>query len=422
MRTKLLWTIAALAAAQSAHGANLTAPFDLENSAVLPPMVRNPRFKLILMNPEMKYSDSGTVIGLGDKLNKAVTFADLTSARSTDSSEKQAEKAQIAGLMAHDGSLAMSDIAGYTTGQVNTYASVKVPVFAMGLTENFTLAAAVPVYDVDVQAATGFVRSEKGEAFVNAAARSSGPYKGEDASNRLNNAINTKLEELGYEPIQSQKISGIGDVKVVGKYRFYRSESDALAVKPAVTLPTGTAPNADKALDIPTGDGQVDVGATLIWDRELAGKLGMSSYLGFNAQLPDQLDRRIPQTASDSLSPEKELVSRNLGDQYSFGTGIRYGSSSKGFSVGAGYSFQYMTSTSYEGSRYARARYDWLEQEAPLQALHAASLSLGFATIDWFKEKKFFYPFQANVVFSKPFAGRNVATSSVVATELVLFF
>ena len=46
----------------------------------------------------------------------------------------------------------------------------------------------------------------------------------------------------------------------------------------------------------------------------------------------------------------------------------------------------------------------------------------GFSTVEWFKQKKFFYPFQANVAYSRALAGRNVTSNDVVAAELVLFF
>jgi hypothetical protein len=46
----------------------------------------------------------------------------------------------------------------------------------------------------------------------------------------------------------------------------------------------------------------------------------------------------------------------------------------------------------------------------------------GFSTVEFYKQKKFFLPFQANISYSAPIAGRQSTTNPMLAAELVMFF
>ena len=67
-------------------------------------------------------------------------------------------------------------------------------------------------------------------------------------------------------------------------------------------------------------------------------------------------------------------------------------------------------------------------QDAPSEAFgtvrlrHSMLVSAAFSTIDWYKNKKFFYPLQVSVSYSHPFAGLNAPAGDLVAGELVVFF
>ncbi|MCC7442171.1 MAG: hypothetical protein IT285_11085, partial [Bdellovibrionales bacterium] len=196
-----------------------------------------------------------------------------------------------------------------------------------------------------------------------------------------------------------------------------------------VTAPTGTAPNVDKAVDIPTGDGQWDAGATIVGSYlfpktpGILPQVELAAFGGYNVQFADSIERRIPESADDRLSEDKEVVDRDLGDQLSAGGSVTFGNTRRGFSFGLGYTYQFMSEVAYSGSKYSVARYRYLSNfDQPEQEVHSATLMATFATIEWFKEGKFFYPFQAQLAWSRPFAGRNVGTADVVSAELVLFF
>ena len=406
---------------QAVEAGNLTSPFELEQTNLLPKGVRNPRFKNIFLGLENKYNPQGAQLPLAAAANKMVTWRDVISAQPTPT-----DRALIEGTLNAAG-IPIESSPGSTTAVANANVNVMVPVLAWGVSKKLTLAAAVPVYSVGVAGDTGFISNSWGQQFVNAAASNS-VMNANKAADKLNDAINQKLRSYGYEQVESGKyignenFSSVGDVKLVGKYGVFAEGKNRIALKGIVTLPTGIAPNADKAVDIPTGDGQMDVGLNLIWDHALNRLFRLNVNGGYNVQLPDHLDRRIPTERLSAVSPDKENLYRNSGDQFNVGTSMTVGSLTRGFSFGVGYNFQHMAATTYEGSAFSQERYGWLEELTPSQTLHSATVSAGFGTIDWFKEKKFFYPFQTFVTYSRTLGGENAIAGDVVSAELVMFF
>lgn len=407
---------------QIVEAGNLTAPFDAETAAVLPPKIRSPRFKFITMGIGDKFDNSGVSLPLGNTLNKTVTWQNLMDNPTNDSVDQQL----IAGTAADSANangrtFSLNNSPGKTVGDVKLNLNVQVPIFSMGLTDKWTVAVAVPVYRVSIDVATGFQRSEEGQQWINYTCGSN-QLKCNETTQKLQDPINQKLTSHGYQPIRDENFSAVGDVKLIGKYQFSKTDNSAFAIKPFVTLPTGTRPNADKALDITTGDGQLDIGATVSWDRNIKGQFNFNSYSTYNIQLPDQLERRIPKSSDDPISLDKELVERDSGDQYAFGAGVSYGSPSGGLMASVGLSYQYMNSTSFKGTKFAPQRYEYLNGQFPLQDLYAANFTLAYATIDQFRQKEFLLPLQGALSYSRPLRGRNVTTNDVITAELVMFF
>jgi hypothetical protein len=313
---------------------------------------------------------------------------------------------------------------GWTTGSVNTFVDVKVPVLAVGITPRFTLGVAVPVMSVDVSADTGFIKAESGEAeqLVKTISKSS-VTEANNAARKMNNSINEKLTNYGYEPIQSQNFTRVGDIQLIGKYLVHQDAENILTWRSSLVLPTGTPPNVNRALDIPTGDGRYQAGSSLIYGRTLPNDFRWTAYGGVLAMLPHSIEKRIPVAADDPLSRDKEMLTRDFGANLNLGTSVSYNHPATGIVTSAGYQINYLTPTRYSGgTQFDADRYSYLEGLAPSQTLHSATLMAGFSTVEWYKAKQFVYPFQANLVYSHPLAGRNVSATDVLSGELVLFF
>ena len=394
-------------------------PLGLEQSAVLPAGVGNPRITSLWMGLNDEFGRDGGIQPLGQPLNRRVTWGQLSA------QQKDPElKALYEGIIGVNGMGEGSP--GVTTGEVNTNVNVTIPTLAFGVTDRFTFAVALPIYNVEVNPAMGFVADASAiQDFLKKVSTTSSPVKAQQAAaelERLDDAVNVMLGSMGYQAIVPETITGLGDMRLVGKYRILHERKQALALKGVVTLPTGNAPDVDRALDVPTGDGQVDLGMQIAYDRFLTRRLTWNTFGGVTAQLPDQLERRIPTSSESFLSPDKDLVDRNLGDQVQLGTSLNYSFPGSGLSIGAGYQYQHQFETWFNGNKYAQYRYRLLEYFNPASDLHSGTLLATFSTVNWFQQKKFIYPFQASLVYSRGFAGMNARTSDLLSAELVLFF
>ena len=258
-------------AACPAFALQLASPLGLETAATLPAHVGNPRFLDVDTAMDQTYDGTGQVQPLGYQLNKPITFQQMLV------TQTPAKQGEIQGLMAAQG-LNLNDSPGSTTGQVNTYANIFVPVLAYGISDRFTIAVAVPIVHVDVSVAQGFNASTSGNALLTSAAAHTNTVAATDAQNQMNNAINTKLAWAGMDPLQNFTVNNVGDVQVVGKYRFYDDEYNTLAAKTTLSVPTGTAPDPNMAIQVPTGAGTWGAGAAVIHDLKLPFDMRLNTY------------------------------------------------------------------------------------------------------------------------------------------------
>lgn len=405
----------------SSFAANLSAPFSLESTATLPGGVRNPRFINVLTNIETKYNQDGDLEPVGNRLNKRISWQDVLDAQS-DEAQKNLVQSTVNDLKAKDPTF--GDSPGNATGVVKTYANIKVPALAMGITNDLTLAVIVPIVKIDVSVDTGFTRAQDGQKFVDYICDSS-PDKCNEAATKLNEATQRKLARLGYQPLNSHTVSGLGDIQLAAKYRWFGDTTSGLGSKVALVLPTGTATNPDKALDLTTGDNRFKLAVGAAYDRYLHPDVRWNTYIGYTALLPYHVVKRLPVSGDDSLSSDKERLKKAFGHQATIGTGLEYNIPPAGLVLGANVGTQFLSKTRYSGSAatgYTRTRYTALEDLEPAQVLHAVTATVGFSTVNWYREKSFPLPFQLNAAYSHPLGGRNAPRNDMVAGEMVMFF
>ncbi len=399
-----------------ANALDLTAPMVFESARVLPPGVRNPRFMNVFMSIDSRFNGGGGREPLGTPLNKTVSWGEVMNVQ-----DNEIDKVFIRSTL-DDTHLNSDGSPGSTTGQVNSYFNIKVPVLAVGVTNRLTVGFALPIIYASISADSGFSKSDDGQVFMNKVCNLS-VEKCNTAAKKMNNAVNEKLARNGYRSIHSKTVSNVGDLQVVSKYMVHEDSMSRIAVKSTLVLPTGVKPNPDDVLDIPTGDGRFSVGAAVVYDRTFLKDFTWNTYGGVLGLMPNRMDKRVPVATDDPISSDKESLVRKMGGLVSVGTSLIRQFSPTGFVAGAGYSFQFQTKARYSGgTQFSADRYALLEDLKPAQALHSTMLMAGFSTVEWYQNKKFFYPLQANLVFSHPVLGRNVTANDVISGELVLFF
>lgn len=395
---------------------DLTTPFYFENAMVLPLGVRNPRFLVALISADSKFSGSGILEPLAKPLNQDLKWKTILKNLEDETQKKLIQSFLKVAEIDQEGGV------GSITGQISSFSSAKIPAFAIGITDRLTFALGVPIISVSVNADVGFVKSKDGQKFIDQLSRFS-EEKAHQAAQELNTSLNKKLSEYGYQSICNQNFTEIGDIQIHGKYLLFQDFQNRLSWKLTFVLPTGNSPHPDRLINIPTGDGAFQVGTSLFYDRSLPCNFVWTGWGGVLTRLPHSIEKRIPINASEPISRDKETLTMLMGNTATLGTSLQHYFPKLGLFTGLSYTFQAMSKTRYaNGSFYSSERYDYLNNSSFSQILHGIGIMAGFSSIEWFQKKKFFYPFQANLVWGYPIFGKNAAAANVVSGELVLFF
>ena len=133
-----------------AHSASLFAPFTLDSAETLPHGVRN--FAVAGFTTDITDGQNGwgTVQPIGGGFNKNITWSDLIRAQKAGY-----ERDSLQGYV-QSKNYGMNDVVGRSAGVVDTRVTATVPVLAYGITDNFTLAAVVPILYSNTNVSTGW--------------------------------------------------------------------------------------------------------------------------------------------------------------------------------------------------------------------------------------------------------------------------
>ncbi|MCB9061738.1 MAG: transporter [Halobacteriovoraceae bacterium] len=393
----------------------LKVPIDLPSTKVLPKGVRNISFKGLAVNGSTKYSNSGESVGVGDALNTTVTYGDLISGQS------DATKAATLENLIMDLGKSDDQILTETIGQVDIKASAYVPVIAYGLTSKVTLALAIPIIETSRNIIVGVNTINPNEVSeLKNKIEEKSVVKAEEFVEKINSPIPSKLSEYGYDELQNYKETNLGDIKLVSKINTFENKINAITLATSVTLPTGRELDINRVADVPTGDGQIDVGVGLHYDYFLTNSITLSSLSQLTWELSDIVERRIPKNSKSSLSDDIDsVVVRDIGDSVLQQIAVSY--NKNGFNAGVGYSFQYKSRDEYQGDKYQQERYDLLGKET-FSRMHAAQVVLGYDTLSLFKEKKFPVPLRLLINQSWVIDGKNVVNDPLTSVDFALFF
>ncbi len=394
---------------------NLLIPMDFENAKVLPKGIRNIRFRGAEFQATEKFDGSGQIVPVGNALNKGVTWNKII-----DGKDTAVEKGLLRGYL-ESKNVNLNDEVGNTTGVVGIGFQPIIPIMAYGLSEKMTVAIAVPVIKTSLQVDAGFVANENLEGIGKNLIKDGSQAKAYELQYKTANAIQEKLKKYNYQPLQSEEKTRLGDIRIVTKNVLHQKGKFDVAIKGIITAPTGQTTDADKAVDIGTGDGQWDLGLGLVSDWQFSDNNMITGYIAAISQLPTSRARRIPEEADSKLSPDVDKNTRmDLGDVINLQLGNKY-SFLKGFSLSSALSLQYKDKDSYSGNKYSSFRYNWLERDTA-QTMESVHLSFGYSTLALFREKKFPAPVEANLSFNQVVGGMNAIQDYLVAFELAAYF
>jgi hypothetical protein len=410
------YALLTLLLASAAQAGNLSTPIAFDSAAVLPQGVRNVRINGVAAGANDKFNATGETVGTGDALNVDVSYYKLI-----DGKDTAVEKGIMQGFLASQGQ-DLNSSAGQTTGVVNVEVNAVVPIIAYGVTKDWTAALVVPFVNSRTSVDTAFASSSSLAGVAGALQAGGKAFKADEVNVKTQAAIADKVVKKGYDPLlEYEEKNMMGDIRLVNKYLLKKNEMFATAMTFDATLPTGDEVDVNKAIDVPAGDGQLDLGVGLNYELFVNRQITLVGRTAYTAQLPTRKARRIREEQNSSLSKDIDPNTKmDLGDIFYQALGGRY-MTSFGLNFKGQYTFQYKMADKYSGDMYAAERYEWMGQDTD-QIMHSATIGIGYSTIPLFKRKQFPVPLEFNAALSKPITGRNVTKDTVGVLETALYF
>ncbi|NRA63895.1 MAG: transporter [Pseudobacteriovorax sp.] len=387
-----------------------------ENTQVLPEGIRNLNIRTVYTEANTKTSENGDVESLAEPLWKPLKFRNIIS------SEEGLKKKQLQALLIQQG-WTEDDTVGDFYAELDAQINVWAPIFAYGLTDTITIAAALPFYSASTDIAVGFRTNEGAERFIGALTdpTMSNNNAAVEAGEKLQDAIsrlNTKLVDNNYEEFEKWNGSGMGDLTLLAKALVYNGNVLKSAVSAGFTAPTGRIDNPDIFTDLPFGDGQWDVLTQLTFDQQLAKGLVFNQFYKYTYQIEGRKDTRL-KTREETIEVEKDNLAFKLGDKIDAGVSLQYEQEQTGLQAGLG-----LVAFRKYGDRYETDDFEAkqeLQRETDQESNYWAA-KLGYSTVGAFRRKEFAVPLIASIEYRKQVSGKNMPRTDFTQFDLRLFF
>lgn len=387
----------------------------LEKTTVLPKGVRNIRVKQIATTIREKYDAERKRQALAKPLEKKLYFKDIVN------KETGAKKLLLKSFLLNKFSL--SESLGQFQAQMAAHVQVTVPLVSYGITDNLTVALAVPFYQANVGVKIDFNTSANAQGFVASLVdeKSNQIKTARDVAYKLNHAtdsLNEKLVENGYQKLSPWKGKGLGDIILALKYRFYNKKVLKAASSMGISIPTGRISDPDILNDIPFGSGALSFFTSIISDQNITDWFFINQYVKGTFSFPNIKKVRLI-TEEESIAVPKKSVDYKLGSKVEAGLSGQL-DTSFGLIGGFGYVYERKLSDQYaiENNPKVKSR---LEKETDHFTNHIIA-KVGYSSLNAFKQKKLPIPAIASVEYKKQLMSKNAAVKDILSFDLALFF
>ncbi|SME88334.1 transporter [Pseudobacteriovorax antillogorgiicola] len=387
-----------------------------ESTKVLPKGIRNLNLRTIYTQTSTKTNKDGNIEPLAEPLWKPLRFRNILS------SETGLKKKQLQALMLQQG-WSEEDTVGDFYAELEAQINVWAPIFAFGVSERVTLAAALPVYSASTDIQVGFRTNEGADNFIGALTdpAMSNNKSAIEAAEKLQNAIprlNEKLLDNSYDPLEKWNGTGIGDLTLLAKYLAVDGEIFKAALSGGVTIPTGDTENPDILTDLPFGDGQWDIISQLTFDQFITSNLMLNQFYKYTYQAPGNKPTRL-KTGDETIEVELVDLDYKLGDKVDAGVSLQYEQPGTGIQAGLG-----LLAYRKFGDRYET---DDLPAKDELQraTAHEANYwqaKLGYSSLEAFRRGEIAVPLMASIEYRKQTTSRNVPRTDFTQVDIRLFF
>ncbi len=399
-------------------GMTLTPAIDLNSARVMPKRISSVRYRGVFFRGTEHYSNDGKAEPLSKLFDTKLTYNDLVAI--DDPTADPAERGALEGLL-KAWKIPLEGDVGKVTGDISLGVSTMVPVVVHGITDRFTLALALPIFNYKINVNSSFVASNNLLKFAEKLRSDKKYYPLTELIKGINNPTDEAASRYGYQPLANQEGQAIGDLVSVFKYGFWTENPHILAVQTEIAWPTGKEKEINKIVSFPSGDGQLDVGLGILYDYFFTEDNSINTSLRYTAELSDISAERIPYRTKRKISPDiDENTSRNLGDHIHFQLGGQF-SPIKGIVAKGAYNYHKKFMDKYSGSKFPQYRYDFLSEDTESSA-NTYMLSLSGSNIPWVRVSRNFLPLELNLNYLGFISGKNVVKDPIISLELATYF
>ncbi len=435
-----------LSLSETVHALEAPASLGAFSSIKSPPMgVRIPAFNWSLSAESGYFENSGRVGSRVQDLNRSFTIGQLVQAPvraptlQPESHVGQPKSDPMSNSMSNEDKLQLTEYSNrFGSGSSMVLGTPQVQIeervqrntiqLAWGFTDSWSVGAVVPIVKKQLNVVSSVTKTDEAIKFLKSVAAEDSA-KARELAAQIENYTNVSLQAQGYEALENKTVQGLGDITVNSRLMLEGQDPSLLvSLDLGVTLPTGSGSGlgsrvGSQYIDLSLGDSQWDLSAGLNTDSKLWKDLHLGFGTSYRVQLPDFVQVSIPVSGPVSATRVRENLLRDLGDVAEFRSRLTYDFTDFGLTIGAGYQFQYQLATRFDDGVLApSASYRELEARVPLQSLQTASIEADFSTIDWFRQKKFIYPFQLGAVYTFALSGRNVVKADSFSGNMTFYF
>lgn len=387
----------------------------MDSTEVLPESVNSPSVRVgYVSGIGLRFMSSGNLMSAGD--SNSIQFDSKTLVRF------EPRVKDLVAVLNQLGNQKLGDELSLGVLRVDSTPEVKyfAPVYARGITANWTLGFGVPV--LTYKNRLTLTQSGSNVAEIKKVVGNASKTLN-DAFKEVNVNLATKAQEIlaqkGYKPLTDRNENQIGDLQLVSLLQFAKGEKTSAQFKTLVSLPTGQGNDPDDLADL-GAFGYTAVENQILGNYILSGRWRFALRGGYRYTFSDRVDRRIPTDESDTLPDQttKERVSRDTGGAFFAGGSVTYSLlETLNFALG-------LESTRKDGDKYHGTRgrrYDLLSRDTNLSS-DRVRVGLTYSSVESFVAGKAWFPSMIAYEFSDTLRGYNTERMTIHEIWLQLFF
>jgi hypothetical protein len=295
-------------------------------------------------------------------------------------------------------------------------------VFARGLNESVTVGVGIPVVRYKNQLHVW--QSRNNLDVYDQLAHEIGDRDFINAVNQLRSTnipamFRDELRVKGYEEINNQEETFLGDLQLSTLYRVKTQVPLETLFRVNINLPTGPKYNPDNLAAL-NQFGYTYVEPQVIAAYPIRPRLKITGMFGTRIHLPDQITARVPRDENDLLpaAEQKETVDRVTGIKFTEAAQLSYDVNQTWGVFGFSEWSQKMQD-SFSGDR--NSRYDLLESGTNTESIVVAA-GATFSSVESYKKNKKGIPAIVTAQISDTISGKNIERQLVHELTAVIFF